>query len=377
MQLRFRWAALLLYSCSPILAHGFALGRPDHQSLALVLVAVALCAEWTLAREYSRSFVIAGSAGWALAIWVSPYEPLILFALLVLLQNRRIFASNRRIGWLVFGAIIGVALVVERRLPLPPPANVSTLGNWGGTIGELTHVPITSGVWFQWCGWLLILAPVLLWKLRQKTAWFLSMLFVATFFLTIWQARWGYFFVLLFVLLAPGILSLIGKPWVAWSVFITALFPVLQAWDSTLSPEELARRWENRVEQIELRGVAERINGAFLAPWWFSPALSYWSGQPGVAGSSHEAIGGTIESAKFFGADSPGAAREICARRAVKWVVSYDSDRVAENSAAILDSPISSRALVYILDRNPSNAPAFLHLSAQTGRFKLFGAEDL
>ena len=29
-----------------------------------------------------------------------------------------------------------------------------------------------------------------------------------------------------------------------------------------------------------------------LAPWWLSPPLAYWSGQPAVAGSSHEALPG-------------------------------------------------------------------------------------
>ena len=377
MQLRFRWAALLLYSCSPILAHGFALGRPDHQSLALAFVAVALCSEWTLARQYSRPFVIISGAAWGLAIWVLPYEPLVLLALLLILRSRKIFASNRRLGWLVFGGITSVALLVERRIPLPPVGNVLALRNWSGTIGELGRVSISSAIWFQWCGWVLILAPTLFWKLRRNSHWFLSMLLMATFFLTMWQARWGYFFVLLFVLLIPEILSAIAKAWLAWSIFIIGLFPILQAWDRTLSPEEMTRRSENRVERIELHEIARRIDGAFLAPWWFSPALSYWSGQPGVAGSSHEAIGGTVESAKFFSTDNPEEAHEICSQRRVKWVVAYDSDRVAENSGAILRSPVSPRAMVYILDRSPSRAPAFLHLNGQTGRFKLFRTEDL
>ena len=49
MRVRFRWALLILYAASPILAHGFALGRPDHQSLLITLITVALCAEWSLA----------------------------------------------------------------------------------------------------------------------------------------------------------------------------------------------------------------------------------------------------------------------------------------------------------------------------------------
>jgi hypothetical protein len=57
--------------------------------------------------------------------------------------------------------------------------------------------------------------------------------------------------------------------------------------------------------------------------------------------------------------------------------MSYDAERVAKNTAGILKSPISSRALVYVLDRNASRAPPFLHLDAQTGRFKVFRVQDL
>src|SRR4051812_16171081 len=50
MRLQFRWAMLLLFSLSPILVHGTALGRPDHQSLLILLVLVAVCSDWTLIR---------------------------------------------------------------------------------------------------------------------------------------------------------------------------------------------------------------------------------------------------------------------------------------------------------------------------------------
>src|SRR2546428_9807963 len=48
MQFRFRVAMLLLYAISPILVHGTELGRPDHQSLLMLLVMIVVCAEWRL-----------------------------------------------------------------------------------------------------------------------------------------------------------------------------------------------------------------------------------------------------------------------------------------------------------------------------------------
>ena len=373
MQVRFRWGLLLLYALSPILAHGFALGRPDHQSLALALVAVAFCGEWVLAYKPSSNWSFLTGMTWALAIWVSPYEPLILFVLTMGLRARTILAPYRRIGWIAFAIIIAFALMVERRIPSAPAGEIMAgLKNWSGTIGELGHVPWTSPVWFQWCGWLLLLVPILFWRIRKIPRWFMTVLLIATFLLTMWQARWAYFFALFFVFIVPEILGALRSPIVASITFAVALFPIAQAWDRSFSGEERARCSENKIELIELRNLAQMIDGPFIAPWWFSPALTYWSRQPAVAGSSHESISGIIDSAKFFAAEDGEVARAICARRGVKWVVSYDSERLAQNSAAILGTMIPPRALVYVLDRNPSDAPPFLRLSWQTGRFKSY-----
>jgi len=118
--------------------------------------------------------------------------------------------------------------------------------------------------------------------------------------------------------------------------------------------------------------VLFRSDRAFLAPWWFSPALSYWSRQAGVGGSSHESIAGVVDSAKFFGTQKVEKLAQILKRREVRWIVAYDADRVARNSSQILQHPISPEAFCYLLDRRPSEVPPFLRLIAQTGRFKLF-----
>ena len=100
MKLRYRWVTLFLFAISPILVHGTELGRPDHQSLLILLVTIGICAEWRLqtvadppspssgvastaaARERNRSAVVSGAA-WGLALWVSTYEPLVLFLIVL------------------------------------------------------------------------------------------------------------------------------------------------------------------------------------------------------------------------------------------------------------------------------------------------------
>jgi len=377
MRLQFRWGFLILYGVSPMLAHGFALGRPDHQSLLITLIAVALCAEWMLAQEATRGWGIVSGASWALALWVSLYEPLVLLMIVVACCARNMIKRERRIGGIVFAAVLAIAFFVERRFPVWPSREFGgALRNWSATVGELAHVSLASTIWFSWCGWLLLLAPVLLWpKQNRNTPLFLIALLMSAFVLTIWQARWSYFFVLVFAMLVPQILSVLRDPLIAATVFIAALFPIAQAWDRAFADEELARRAETEIEQFELRAISLQIDGPFIAPWWFSPAVSYWSRQAGVGGSSHESIRGIVETAKFFEVQNAEEAMQIIDRDNVIWIVSYDADRVAQNSAQILGNPVPKDAWCYLLDRRASKVPSFLRLTAQTGHFKLFRAE--
>src|SRR5437773_11893586 len=90
MKLWYRGVMLILYAISPILVQGTELGRPDHQSLSILLVTIAICAEWssrmkaadTAASEDNRWSIVSEPA-WALAIWVTAYEPLVLFLIII------------------------------------------------------------------------------------------------------------------------------------------------------------------------------------------------------------------------------------------------------------------------------------------------------
>ena len=100
--------------------------------------------------------------------------------------------------------------------------------------------------------------------------------------------------------------------------------------------------------------------------------MAYWSSQSGVAGSSHEALPGIEQSAKFFLASDPESANAILVEDGVAWVVAYDADRVISNSSAILATAPPPNPLARVLDRTPSQAPAVLQLSAQNPVAKLF-----
>jgi hypothetical protein len=379
-RLRYRSALLLLFALSPILVHGTELGRPDHQSLLLGVIAVAVCAEWSLASEDSRRWSLVSGAAWGLALWVSFYEPLILLAILLgaqLLTARKTFLTrNRLVGWAVGGAIVFLALAIEQRLPVWPGGS-QIFSNWAATIGELSHVQINDPIWLRWTGLLLIPLPALLWIALRKTRTlplFLAALLLATFALTLWQARWAYFFVMMFALALPACLNVIGNRAAVWLLIVISLFPILKDWDERLWPNEFqtAAIGERRFEAIAWRQAALQIDGPFLAPWWWSPAVAYWSGQAGLAGSSHEALDGIEQSARFFLAPDSETAQGILLKNKVAWVLAYDADRTVANSAQILGIPAPENPLGRVLDRTPSQTPPFLQLAAQNSACKLF-----
>jgi hypothetical protein len=395
LKFRYRWVTLILYAISPILVHGTALGRPDHQSLVIVLVAIAICAEWSSQTQQPANIAsawwVTSAAAWALAIWISTYEPLVLFLLLmgtVLVMNRSaLFARDRHAGWILFAAIIAIAFAIERRVPsFAVLQSTAHLKNWARTIGELAHVSPMNPVWLDWCGYLVLIAPVLIWmSVRRRgnggpggRATPIYVLLVATYFLTVWQARWGYFFVLIFALALPALLAPIKSSAAVWIAVALSMFPILRDWDQRLWPKEtqLAKRMEKRIESAQIRDLALSLRSPdvhpFLAPWWLSPSIAYWSGQPGMAGSSHESLQGIEESARFFLSENLQEQREILEKRHVAWVFAYDSDRVAQNSAAILNEPLPRQPLCRVLDRRPTQAPPFLIFSAQNPTCKVY-----
>ncbi|MEP7014994.1 MAG: hypothetical protein ABI925_06110 [Verrucomicrobiota bacterium] len=404
MKFRYRWVLLILYAISPILVQGTELGRPDHQSLSMLLVTIAICAEWTLCREagdtpattLSRWSIAAGIA-WGLAIWVSAYEPLILFLFLILFmlvspRHRHLFKARQN-SWISFAAILAIAGLIERRLPsLSILDSTAIFKNWARTIGELAHVSPANVIWLRWSGYLLLFVPVLVLMgsikiksmiksvsmSRQETPAFILFLLVATYGLTIWQARWAYFFVLIFALTLPALLEPIKSRSAVWIAFTLSILPILRDWDERLWPNdaEVARLVEQRKEGMELHELAISLRSSgihpFLAPWWLSPSIAYWSGQPGVAGSSHEGISGIAASSRFFFSDDWRKAREILENHKIQSVFVYNAERVAQNSSIILNSKPTGHELCFLLERTPTQVQPFLIFSAQNGTAKLY-----
>ena len=350
-RLPYRRVMLLLVAVSPIIAHGFQLGRPDHQSLLVLLVAVALAAEVQIWRGKATTWRFVSVTAWALALWVSLFEPLILLGVVLiarwLCRGRRSQEEVKNTGgtvWPValFVGILALTLWIDgwRAAGFHP-----AFARWALNIGELRSAG-WGGI-FSWCGWLLAAAPVLLvwgWirdRERLCGLWFALVSIAAG--LSLYHARWGYFLALVFALSLPWILPSLRKAWLAWLVFLIALWPVAAEWDRRLYPEDeaLRARLENIADAVALREAAlslcERPVGGVVAPWWFCPAIVWWSGQPCVGGTSHQSLPGIVESCEFYIAEAPNL--EFLQKRKVVYILVYEPDRLISNSEQILGRP--------------------------------------
>ncbi len=380
------WAVGIFAAVSPIVVHGTLLGRPDHQSLLLVLLGVALVAELQLCAEFTRRWGLVAGIAWAVACWVSFYEPLIVLAVVLvfwLCVDRARFSSQEcRAGWIAFGTILVLTTLLEGwRIALPDAAMRAYFVRWTSRIGELHHMSFANVL--SWLGWLFVLVPVAMgWilirefrarssvnatgtRFARPVGLLLTLLLVLA-SLAAWQLRWGYFLALAFALTLPWVFLVLRRVWIAWPVFIIALWPVADDWDRHLFPDDetLEKLAIQRREVSELRDVAEHMRGperaGFLAPWWISPQLAYWSGQPGVAGSSHESLAGIVDAARFFFATTPAEAAEILRRRDVRAVVTDIPANVLPVSAQILGREESGEVLGAVLGADEPKAPPFL-----------------
>jgi hypothetical protein len=384
------WAAApLFFAVSPIVVHGTILGRPDHQALLLLVLAVALGAECRLARTPSRAWCIASGFAWGAALWVSLYEPLVLLVGLLVIwlvcAQQRIFAKER-LPWLAaFAAMLLIAWLVEGWRFHPPDRDMFIyLANWNRTIGELRHLNPARPLLYHWLGWGCVASPVLLVIAMRhyRRAFPLLLLLLLVFALTCWQLRWGYFLALVFAMTLPWQLAALRKPWLAWSFFLVSLWPVAREWDARLFPDRETQdaREHRRADLVLLREAAVAMRAPdrrpFIAPWWMSPALAYWSRQPGIAGSSHESLPGIIDSARLYYAGTAEDAGPILAMRRVRYVLGADPAGIVANATALLELSAPARPFATLLATQPHSVAPFIQPIFSNAFYKVFEVDS-
>jgi hypothetical protein len=389
---QYRKLMLLMVSLSPILVHGQSLGRPAHHSLQIFLLAVGIGAELIMARAPQIKWSIISGIAWGLALWVSLYEPLVMFLVLYLTKfifyRPKLFVKERLYGLGVMALILAIAYALEGKYlvrgfyaEMHDPILRAYFPNWAATIAEMSQTSVMSDLLQRWVGWGLLVSPLLLIaRLRDtKRSLLLLALLVTTFAFTLYQIRWGYFFALVYVMSLPWQLSLFKRKWLVYLLFGLSLWPVAHEWDLMLPGGNVEILRDARLDdQARMRQAAEfigaRAPGGILAPWWWSAALAYWSDQPAVAGSSHEGMSGIVATARFFSTTSGKEAEAICNERSVETVVTGNPEAIVIESAHILGKPLPEKqnTMADILWDRPHSCPVFLHLIYDDTVIKVF-----
>jgi hypothetical protein len=400
-------ALFVLGSASlPQIIWATAFGRPRHQSLILALLALGLTAEYErwhpdATPESKRAWNIFAGIVWGLACWTSLYEPVAAVAVLIgfnLIVRRR----ENPVFLVSFGTVMLVALVLEGvhvfNIYSLSPEYYGYLMNWFGTIAEMRGFSIaTIRDFFQDMTLVVMLLPVIAWRLwlgaakADKTD---RMLIILTGLLVVFgfmQSRWLYYATLGELFLIVRYVQTAPTRWTRLAVLAVLLAGLADS-DHTV--------WERHFEETpvnqpsaQLAVIASSIDqpGGIMAPWWLSPGLLYFSGQPIVSGSSHCGMTGIADSAKFFAATSWVDAEEILHERKVHWIVVYDDQNIyngeqevyplLNNSRQILGLPAyggdeedkgpieSTVAQILIEDRF---VPLSFHLRAVTPQLKLY-----
>jgi hypothetical protein len=137
---------------------------------------------------------------------------------------------------------------------------------------------------------------------------------------------------------------------------------------------------------LELLQISHAIDGpgGIIAPWWLSPGLLYFSGQPIVSGSSHCGISGIVASAQFFASGSWVDAEHILQARKVRWIVVWDDPQLLypllDNSRQILglpaysddDANLAEATVTQVLVEDHDDVPTWLRLRGVTPHLKLY-----
>ena len=383
-----RFLLIVGFALLPELIWATTFGRPRHQSLILMLMAMGLTAEyerWLPDLSSRRCWNIFAGIIWALACWTSLFEPAVVVTLLIVYNL--VVRRKESFEFLVsYGGVMLVALLLEGvHIFVPPPEYHEALLRWWSTIAELRGMNFIT--FRDQLTLIVLLLPLAAWRLLvrpgdHRTDLFLIILATLLTVMAIFQSRWGYYasLSLLFVLVRYCQVTPLRWP----RVIVYAFFLIVAADANSITVKAIASMPPNQPSP-ELAQIARSINqpGGILAPWWLSPGLLYFSGQPIVTGSSHCGISGIVDGAKFYSATSWLDANQILQKRQVRWVVVSDDPKF---QYPLLNTSHGILGLPQVTDEDKGNAdatvaqilitdrfvPTSLHLRAVTPQLKLY-----
>jgi hypothetical protein len=396
--------ALLLAGSAalPAFIWATACGRPRHQSLILALMAMGLTSEyerWQIELTPKRAWNIFAGIVWGLACWTSLFEPavvvivLVLFNLIVRRKENPAFLAS-------LGIVVLAMMVLEGGHIFSNIFNITSLTpeyrryalNWLSTIAEVR--PVDFAGMMQRMTLILLalpfLASVLAWRLwtranGNRTDALLIFLTLLLTVLTTLQSRWVYYASLGELFLVVRYYQIAPAHWTRLTVLFIFLIGLADADYEQIKGHAGAPPNQPSLQLAEISRAIDQPGG-IMAPWWLSPGLLYFSGQPIVSGSSHCGISGIVASAKFYSATSWAEAERILQKRRVRWVVVFD-DPIYEYP--LLNTSLGILGLPEVSDDDKGDAdstvaqllisdqylPTAFHLRGVTAQLKLYEYE--
>lgn len=375
------WARYLFLGgvlLSPSLIWSGSVGRPDHQGIMIDLILLA----WMLEplRKGKHRYRVAAAICWGMALWVSLWEPLILFLFLVI--YRLLVFKREDLSFL--GIALGTAVLAHALNGFSLDAITTLRGayavHWLSGIAEVQPL---DWQWLIQLGLPALFLPVAAWVFHRYRWWkndrilFSAAITMFLLLLFLWQRRWSPFLSAASLLLLAAACA--GQQRRLWRSGILLLHFLPVCWWTAKEMGGIS----SPLELAALKEVCRKIDspGAVLAPWWLSPAILYYSGHPIIASSSHQSLPGIVDSARVFSTDSFPEAEEILRRRQVSWILLSRPDHVYQDAFRILtgrvprskDLPNSPTTTLFLMRLWRSLAlPSFYHLKHFTGDFALY-----
>ena len=380
-----RATLIVAISLIPPLIWATAFGRPRHQSLIVALLAVAFTLEYERWENGARKGLhIAAGIVWGLACWTSLYEPL--FAIIALVVFNLIARRKENAAFAIsFGAVMLLALLLEGvHVFIPPPEYRAVLERWLQFIVEMRGMNTFEMAMGLPVSMILIVIACWMGMTRKgnKVDILLIVLTVLLSLFALFQKRWLNYACLTEIFLLARFFQTTPLHWSR--LLLGAIFLVDVGHANFLKLKD-GRGLPPNQPSAEMAQLTRSIDapGGIMAPWWISPGLLYFSGQPIVSGSSHCGISGIQASAQFFASTSWVEAEKILRDRKVRWIVVWDERKyvypLLDSSQEILAEPISSDenkgdadatvAQVLVTDHQ---IPTDLQLRAVTDHLKLY-----
>jgi hypothetical protein len=373
----------------PALVWATAFGRPRHQSLIVALLAVALTAEYERWDSLKKNWHIAAGIAWGFACWTSLFEPLLSVITLVVFNFAVRRKENAAFG-ISFGLVMLLALLLEGvHVFVPPPEYQDVLARWLQFVAEMRGMTLSQLI--NGMTLAVLVLPWIAWRLwargsGNKTDLMLVVLTLLLAVLAFFEKRWLNYACLADIFLLARYFQ--SAP-LRWSRVLLALLFTADVAQANLIEMADARSQPPAQPSPELAQLTRSIDapGGIMAPWWISPGLLYFSGQPIVSGSSHCGISGIEASAAFFANTSWYDAEKILRDRRVRWIVVWDEKKyqypLLASSQEILGLPVSTdenkgdaESTVADILVNDRAVPSYLHLRAVTPHLKLYQVDS-